>query len=242
MQAGRTWWLVVPLIVVLLGMTIWIGKEGRSRPTSTTESAGESVKILEPVEGTFVFDGKSRIVTPLVSFAPCTLEAWVRTTGDKSQQFIIGSDVPNFYGIGFGIKNNAPIVESIRGGFDIDKPISPGEWTHLAAVYGPDETVLFLNGKKVGVGPATQPPSRPTHFVIGNVGEVHNHLFFQGQIRCLRISQGERYSADFEPELSFAPDAADLPHHAVLIFDESKVEGERVIDLSGSGNDGELRR
>ena len=197
---------------------------------------------MEPEVGTFVFDGKSRIMTPVVSFAPCTLEAWVRTTGDKSQQFIIGSDVPNFFGIGFGIKSNAPIVETIRGGFDIDKPITSRKWTHLATVYGSDETVLFLNGKKVGVGPATQPPSRRTHFVIGNVGEEHNRLFFQGQIRCVRISKGVRYSADFEPESSFAPDAADVPHPAVLIFDGSKVEGERVIDLSGSGNDGVLAR
>ena len=239
---GRTWWLVVPLIVVLLGMTTWIGKEWRSRPTSTTESAGESVKLLEPEEGTLGFDGKSRIVTPLVSFAPCTLEAWMRTTGDKREQFIIGSDVPNFYGIGIGIKNNAPIVETIRGGFDIESPIIPGQWTHLAAVYGPEETTLFLNGKKIGVGPATQPPSRPTHFVIGNVGEDHNRLFFRGQIRCLRISRGERYSAEFEPESSFVPDAADASHRALLIFDGSKVEGERVIDLSGGGNDGVLAR
>lgn len=239
---GRTWWLMVPMIVVLLGMTIWIGKEWTSRPMSTTESAGESVKLLEPEEGTLGFDGKSRIVTPLVSFAPCTLEAWMRTTGDKSQQFIIGSDVPNFFGIGFGIKNNAPIVETIRGGFDIESPIIPGQWTHLAAVYGPDETVLFLNGKKIDVGPATQPPSRPTHFVIGNVGEDHNRLFFRGQIRCLRISRGERYSAEFEPESSFVPDNADAPHRAVLIYDGSNVEGERVIDLSGGGNDGVLAR
>ena len=239
---GRAWWLIVPMIVLLLGTTIWMGKDWTSRPTSIAESAGESVKVLEPEEGTFVFDGKSRIVTPVVSFAPCTLEAWVRTTGEKQEQFIIGSDVPNFYGIGIGIKNNAPIVETIRGGFDIERHITPGQWTHLAAVYGPDETVLFLNGKKVGVGPATQPPSRPTHFVIGNVGEDHNRLFFHGQIRCLRISRDERYSADFVPDSSFAQDTADARHRAVLIFDSSKIEGEREIDLSGEGNDGVLAR
>lgn len=108
-------------------------------------------------------------------------------------------------------------------------------------MFGTEETILFLDGKKFGVEQATQPPSRPTHFVIGNVGEDHNRLFFHGQIRCLRIRRGERYSADFEPASSFAPDAADVPHPAVLIFDGSKVEGERVIDLSGSWNDGELR-
>lgn len=60
---------------------------------------------------------------------------------------------------------------------------------------------------------------------------------FQGQARTLQISQGEHYSADFEPEFSFASDAADDPHWATLIYDGSKVEGELVIDLSGCGND-----
>lgn len=73
---------------------------------------------------------------------------------------------------------------------------------------------------------------------MGNVGEDHNRHFLVGQIRCLRISRDERYSADFEPESLFAPDANDAPHRAVLLFDGSKVEGKRVSDLSGEGNDG----
>ena len=34
---------------------------------------------------------------------------------------------PNFYGIGIGVKNNGPIVETIRGGFDIERHITPGQ-------------------------------------------------------------------------------------------------------------------
>jgi serine/threonine-protein kinase len=232
-------WIVLGLVV--LAALVWTTlPKGEHKKPNEVEPAVVIKLNSEP--GSFTFDGTNRIVTPLVSFAPCTLEAWIRTTGDKRQQFIIGSDVPNFYGIGLGIKNNAPIVETIRGGFDIATPITPGEWTHLAAVYGPNETSLFLNGKKIGVGPATVQPTRPTHFVIGNVGEDHRNLYFHGQIRCLRISRGERYSADFEPESSFSPDSTDVPHRAVLIYDGSKVEGEQVIDLSGGGNDGVLAR
>jgi hypothetical protein len=225
----------------VVAAVFWTMLPKRVQPKPQVVVQTEIIK-LDSEPGTFAFGGTNRIVTPLVSFAPCTLEAWIRTNGDKRQQFIIGSDVPNFYGIGLGIKDNAPIVETIRGGFDIASPIKPGEWTHIAAVYGPNETVLFLNGKKIGVGPATAAPSRPTHFVIGNVGEDHSNLFFHGQIRCLRISNGERYSVEFEPVSSFVPDVADVPHRAVLIFDASKVEGERVIDLSGEGNDAVLAR
>lgn len=235
---ARWAWLVVGLGV--LTAVVWMNLPKREQPNEVVEPTG--VIKLDSEPGTFTFDGTNRIVTPLESFAPCTLEAWFRTNGDKSEQFIIGSDVPNFYGIGFGIKNNAPIVETIRGGFDIATTITPGQWTHIAAVYGPNETTLFLSGRKIGVGPATALPSRPTQIVIGNVGEDHSNLFFHGQIRCLRISRGERYSADFQPESSFSPDAVDVPHRAVLIFDGSQVEGDRVIDLSGKENDGKLRR
>lgn len=234
-------WAGVVVGLVVLAAVVWMTLPKREQSEQqVVEQTG--ILKLDSEPGTFTFDGTKRIVTPLVSFAPCTLEAWIRTNGDKRQQFIIGSDVPNFFGIGIGIKNNAPIVETIRGGFDIATPIKPGEWTHLAAVFGPNETVVFLNGKKIGVGPATALPSRPTHFVIGNVGEDHRNLFFQGQIRCLRISRGERYSADFEPQQSFVQDAADVPHRAALIYDGSKVEGERVIDLSGEGSDGKWGR
>lgn len=62
-------------------------------------------------------------------------------------------------------------------------------------------------------------------------------LIFHYKICCLRISRGERYPADFEPESSFAADAADFPHRAVLIYDGSRVKGERVIDLNGNWNE-----
>ncbi len=238
-KSSLTRWAGLVVGLVVLVAVVWMTLPNREQPKEVGEQTG--IIKLDSEPGTFTFDGTNRIVTPLESFAPCTLEAWFRTTGDKSEQFIIGSDVPNFYGIGLGIKNNAPIVETIRGGFDIASPIRPGEWTHVAAVYGPKETTLFLNGKKIGVGPATALPTRPTHFVIGNVGEDHSNLFFHGQIRCLRVSRGERYSADFEPVSSFSPDSTDVPHRAVLIYDGSKLEGERVIDLSGEGNDGKVR-
>lgn len=238
--SGRKWWLIAPLIAASLGAAIWIGSGWVTSQNSQTASIDSKVS-LKSEDGVFIFDGKCRIVTPVVSFAPCTLELWLRTTGDKREQFVVGSDVPNFYGIGIGTKNNWPIVETIRGGFHVEEPIPPGAWTHLAAVYGGQTTTIFLNGKKIGVGPATQIPPQETHFVVGNVGKNHRNLFFQGQIRSVRISQGERYLSDFTPQLEFAPDT-EARHSAVLIFDGSKIEGDRVVDLSGNGNDGRWER
>ena len=233
----KLWWLVVPLVASLIIAIIWFGK-GLVGDRNVQTNNINSTRDVRPEEGTFFFDGKNRIITPLISFAPCTLEAWFRMSDSRQEQFIIGSDVPHNYGIGIGVNNYNPIAESIRGGFHVDMPITPGKWTHLAAVYGPDETKLFVDGKKIGVAAATLPPSIQTRFVIGNVGEDHTNLFFNGQVRCLRISKGERFSTDFEPESSFTPDAADSAHQAILIIDGSKAEGNRVIDLSGNGNDG----
>jgi hypothetical protein len=201
------------------------------------------VLVPQTIDGMIFFDGKSRIITPVLSFAPCTLEAWIKTTDDKREQFVIGSDVPDNYGIGIGLKDNFPRAETIRGGFHVETPITSIEWTHLAAVFGVTETKLFLNGKKIGVGPPTEEPSHETHFVVGNVGEDHRNLFFKGQIRCVRISRGERYQANFEPEFNFAPTYTKADKNAVLIFESPNIEGDRVIDLSGNGNDGhwELR-
>lgn len=236
--SGRMRWLVFPMITVLAVGITWFCTGRFSDPAIRTDLGANPVSAHQPDEDALFFNRKCRIVTPVLSFAPCTLEAWIKTTGDQREQFVIGSDVPTFYGIGIGLKNNFPCAETIRGGFHVERLITPDEWTHLAAVFGVTETKLFMNGEKIGVGPATKQPSHETHFVIGNVGEDHTRLFFHGQIRSVRISRGERYQVDFDPEFDFVPDHSKSNAQDVLIFDGSRVEGDRVIDLSGNGNDG----
>lgn len=58
----------------------------------------------------------------------------------------------------------------------------------------------------------------------------------------LRISRGERYSDDFEPEGSFVAEPDDSTRQAVMIYDGSMAEEDPVIDLSGNGNDGEWKK
>lgn len=227
-------WLLLGLVLLsVFGAGVALGMM-LSSPTPQTQPVVE----MAHEDGVLNFNGENRILTPVVSFSPCTLEAWVRTAGDRRDQFLIGSDVPNFFGIGLAVNNNFPTAETIRGGFHVEKVVPPGRWTHLAAVFGPEETTLFMDGKKLGVGPPTQPPTRKTRFVIGNVGEDHNKMFFRGKVRTVRISTGERYKDDFVPDEAFAKDIADAPSRAVLIYDGLAVEGDRVIDLSGAGNHG----
>jgi hypothetical protein len=133
------WMLLVALLLAATLVVVVVRQNWSNSPTATVISTAHL--------GGMSFDGGTRIVTPLRSFAPCTLEAWVAFTGDPSTQYVIGSDVPNFFGIGFGVEENRPNVETIRAGFRVnDRILTAGEWTHLAVVYGSSETRLYING------------------------------------------------------------------------------------------------
>ena len=103
-------------------------------------------------------------------------------------------------------------------------------------LFGEKETRLYFNGKLVLSIPPTKAKGG-THFVVGNVGENHPIDYFLGQIRSVRISKGERYTADFQPDEDFRRDET-----AVLIYSAKSVEGGTVHDLSGNGNDGAVER
>lgn len=108
-------------------------------------------------------------------------------------------------------------------------------------MFGETETPLYIDGHKVGVGPATKPVGGAV-FVVGNVGRSNPINYFIGSMRSVRISKGERYMADFVPDESFDRDAEDAPIRAGLIYNGSAVGGDRVIDRSETGNDGRWER
>jgi hypothetical protein len=189
-------------------------------------------------EGGFVFDGKSRIVTPLERFAPVTLEAWVRPDGylKGGWQYVVGSDIPTKWGIGVGLCEAILAIEYIGGNSFGEQAVPLGQWSHIAAVFGESETRLYLNGKRVGTGPATKQEGGTT-FVIGSVGKGNPIGFFKGRVRAVRISKGERYTDGFTP-----PEEFGKANDSVMIYEWAKVEEDRVIDLSGNGNHGTWER
>jgi len=184
-------------------------------------------------EGVFVFDGRSRIVTPLERFAPVTLEAWVRPDGYRKGewQYVIGSDIPTKWGIGVGLCEAVLAAEYIAGNSFGEQAVPLAQWSHIAAVFGESETRLYLNGKRVETGPATKQEGGTT-FVIGSVGKRNPIGFFKGRVRAVRISRGERYAENFVPQAALGKE-----DDSVLIYDGTKEQG-RVIDLSGCDNHG----
>ena len=181
------------------------------------------------------FDGKTRIVTPVKQFLPVTIEAWVRTQ-DKHMMFLVGSDIPDRFGIGMNLVGLVPSVEIVKGGFVAPNPINKNRWFHMAAVFGETETTIYIDGKPVAKGPASQ-LSGDTPFVIGNLGIDHLSQFFNGQIRSVRITEGERYKDSFAPD-----DILNSDDDTVLLYDSTSIKGNQVIDLSGNKNDGTIEK
>jgi hypothetical protein len=193
----------------------------------------------------FVFDGKSRIITPLERFAPVTLEAWVYpepVVGGRRERTIIGSDIPRRSGIGIGIAYHDRLTSPVLGtqilpsptdrDVGTSQPVPLRRWSHVAAVFGVRQTTVFFDGRLVARG-APSGNVGGTPFVIGNAGKTNREHYFVGRIRAVRISRGARYARDFTPGQAFEPDG-----EAVLIYDAGKTEGTKALDLSGHGNHG----
>ncbi len=224
----------VTLIVLLLAVLAIATVVGiRFLPSLLESRTGTFVK-----EGAFVFDGTNRIVTPVERFAPVTLEAWIRPERYEYRcQCVVGSDIPTEYGIGLGISGVLLCAEYLQGMYQSKQIVPLREWSHLAAVFAPGETRLYLNGKQVATGPATQVRGG-ARFVIGNVGPNNPNDYFVGQVRAVRISKGERYTGNFVPDQEFTKDPDDSPCRALLIYGEGAMHGGKVTDLTGNGNDG----
>ncbi|MCC9602856.1 protein kinase [Stieleria sp. JC731] len=225
-------WLAGLILSLVAAMGIWMfWPSALSRETASQNSPVRS-------EGAFVFTGTERIVTPLMRRAPVTLEAWIDPEiTDINCHFIIGGDVRGEFGVSVGICGAVLAAETVPQMVKSNEVVRPGQWSHVCAVFGKTDTRLYLNGKLVHTGPATKAVAPNAHFVVGNVSEDTPIDYFAGKIRSVRISDGERYSDDFQPDESFAP-IKEANKSALLIYDGTQFEGGIAKDLSGNGNDG----
>lgn len=229
-ESKVTKWIgIFALAAILVGAGYSAGKFFKSANTEAVDPS---------VQGGIEFDGTRRIVTPVVNFAPCTLEAWIAPSdvNNIENQFVIGSDVPGHWGIGIGIgKNGHPMCEIVggTGGGDATRFQFPTDrWSHLAAVFADEETRLYLDGKLVFTCEPTNSPEVESPFVICNLGKDQGNMCFTGKLRSVRITSGERFDEDFVPDEKFTGSSA------LLIYDEGSFEDDEIRDLSGNGNHG----
>jgi len=171
-------------------------------------------------DGVLNFDGQTRIVTEVERTLPVTLEAWIKPDPyrDENCHFIIGSDIPGEYGLGIAICGSIFSVEHVRGMVNSSAAVAPNRWSHVAAVCSEFETRLYLDGKLVAKAPGSESGGE-TPFVIGNAGETNLISFYRGQIRSVRISEGERYKGEFEPS-ALSKDSTSL-----FVIDRTTLDG-----------------
>jgi len=173
------------------------------------------------------FEGGAVIESSVKSFLPCTMEAWVLPRNSEGIQQIIGSS-----SLALTLRGSDLAPEGFTG-FETGNPVvQAGRWTHVAGVFTEEGTYLYVNGTKVWNSSAYK-PEEDRSFLIGGGSKTRISEQFLGQIRCVRISRGERFSKSFIPDHVFANDDS-----TVLIYQGDHVDGMKVLDISGNGNDG----
>lgn len=214
-------WIVAILMVLgllIVGVVIALGG-GRNKNPDLIQN------------GIIHFDGQTRIVTEVERTLPVTLEAWIKPdpyTGENCQ-FVIGSDVPGKYGLGIAICGSQLSAEYIGGMINSPASVVPGKWSHIAAVYTEEETRIYLDGRLVSTGPGST-EGVPAKFVVGNVGEDNLLYYYRGQVRSVRISEGERYSGDrSDPPSELVGDESTL-----LLLSEPRLDEDLLRTADGT--------
>jgi serine/threonine protein kinase len=266
-RRSRRGLIVVGLLSLLLvaAVTFVVAWRRTPEPSSRPRSAQETVSLPPPPvvmtqrqpptyrampassNQVFVFNGRSRIVTSVVRFAPVTLEAWVwpePETPGRPERYIIGSDIAGRSGIGLGFCYQGSPRLPVLGVQLLPAPVARDigtnqalpllKWSHVAAAIGTDKTVVFFNGRVVKQGAGSKNEGG-TPFVVGNAGKNNPQHYFVGRMRTVRVSRGQRYANDFTPPQAFEPD-----DDAVFIYDPARTEGGVAFDVSGHKNHGVL--
>lgn len=135
-----------------------------------------------------------------------------------------------------GISTHVPFAETVDQTFFAPKSVPIKSWIHLAVVFSESETRIYLDGEQQLIGPPTKPHGDVV-FVVGNIGLDNPLCYFNGQVRSVRISRGEQYTADFTPGEDMTANEA-----TELLYTIKSIDGELVKDLSGKGNDGKVER
>lgn len=224
----RTMWIIAAIVV--LGMLV----AGVVIALDSGQEEGES--FIQ--NGGMYFDGRTRIVTEVERTLPVTLEAWIKPDPYNGEdcQFVIGSDVPGKYGLGIAICGSQLSAERIDGMINSPASVVPGEWSHVCGVFTGSQTRLYLNGQLVATGPGSA-EGVPAKFVIGNVGEDNLLYYYRGQVRSVRISEGERYDRDrFDPPSELVSDESTL-----LAVSKPRLDRD-MVQSSVGGVAGKLHR
>ena len=240
MREGRRVCLVSPLLLGLAGCTVF--------PSNAT------IADASTFDGEFLphhalsFDGVADFATSGTAgfpsgAAPQAISLWVRYPQPSDTEAFIVLRRDEASGVEFGIRNGTLEAWTVFGGRTlVEAPSLPpaGVWHHVAFVLAPSdggvEAALYVDGGLSATG-AVQPNNlTPISCWIGS----HDGLseLYQGEMDEIRIWNVERTGEEVVQEMQGSVPATQPG--LVASFDGDEIEGERLPDKSGNGNDATL--
>lgn len=119
------------------------------------------------------------------------------------------------------------------------EPVSTHQRLHLAAVFNGDERWFFVNGEQqqLKTAPDSNTTGKLKRIYVGRgpplelePDQPHPDRFFNGLVHAVRISQGIRYTSNFEPPAAFGEEPAD---DSIVAFNFEEGTGNVTHDVLG---------
>lgn len=203
-------------------------KSGEEKKSNSIASVNDSLKKrpVNMADGTFLqFNGSSSYavaasLNPLAG-ASYTIEARIRPLSIRpsNPSNVVSWLGPDWMAIFIGQNGTLGLARRTKGTsfvYSSSQVIQPGQWYHVAATFDAAQMRLYVDGRRADL--KEQPfelPETQGGFFIGGVDPQRlpldqNDRFFHGLVESVRVSNGVRYSASFEPALQFISDEKTL--------------------------------
>lgn len=226
------------------GAASGLGTGGDSSSSSGSSSGGSSTDAASST-GNYAlhFDGIGDYATsgtakfPAGS-SPQTISLWVRYSGGIGRQTFVELQSDAGGGIELGLRDGALAAWTVFGDRVLVSAPSPpvGAWHHVAFVYDGARSSLYIDGTSPAAVRGSPNVNRYTSSWFGAEGGLDQ--FFAGDMDEIRIWEVARSATEIVEEMAGQLTASEPG--LVAHFNCNSVDGTRVPDDSGNGNDATL--
>ena len=235
-----------PRRLATTGRPIALNACGNDTVASSGDAAPADAADALPPAGNHAlsFDGKGDYVTTgtarfPAAGAPQTISLWVRYGAATGTQTIVALRSDFNSGIVVGIRNGTLCVWSVYGSrMLVAAPALPaiGVWHPIAYVFDGTVHTLYVDGVSVATSRAIGTMLTPFSSWLGSIDGLTD--FYAGAMDEIRIWSVARSAAEIMTEME--GQVSDVTPGLVAYFDCDQINGTRILDLSGNGNDATL--
>jgi hypothetical protein len=239
-REARRFCPVSTLLLGLGGCTVF--------PSNATIAEAPALDVTLLPNHALSFDGVADFATSGTAgfptgAAPQTISLWVRYPQPSDTEAFIVLRRDEASGVEFGIRSGTLEAWTVFGGRTlVEAPALPpaGVWHHVAFVLAPSdggvEAALYVDGGLSATGTTEPNNLTPISCWIGS----HDGLseLYEGEMDEIRIWNVERTGEEIVQEMQGSVSATQPG--LVAFFDGDEIEGDRLPDKSGNGNDATL--